>query len=118
MEGGAKGKSQRPEDAGGVSSSKGAVGEDEKQEMEKFCALLKSIRELRERRRQRAAAEPPTKRPKVVQRSAPWTPTFQWEDFRGVADLEKDQAAIQGTSGVRQEEREQEETSPELHLSL
>ncbi|MQM16305.1 hypothetical protein Taro_049261 [Colocasia esculenta] len=124
MEGNAKGKSQGPEDAAGVvsSSSQDVAVEEEEQQMEEFYALLKNIREMREQWRRMVGGDRPRKRSKG-ESSAPWTPTFEWEDFQGVADLAQGPVTGQSTSEVGRPERggekkEQEETSLDLKLSL
>ncbi|MQM02303.1 hypothetical protein Taro_035069 [Colocasia esculenta] len=115
MEGDTKEKSGRPEESA-VSPTTTAAEEGEEEQMARFFALLKNVREMREQWRRRVVDDRPTKRPKVER--PPWTPTFQWEDFAGVAGLDKRPAATPTTSGVTEgEEEKKEETGPELRMN-
>ncbi|MQM16308.1 hypothetical protein Taro_049262 [Colocasia esculenta] len=117
MEREAKGKGKSRAD-GGVSSTEGVGHDDEEQQMEKFFALVKNVREMREQQR-RAGGDEMAKRTKVEQPQ--WRPTFEWEDFRGTANLRKSPAgAIPGTSEVGGEgkEKKEEEAGLDLNLSL
>lgn len=120
MEGDGRGKRQRPED--GAVPGGPAEQDGEEEQVEKFFALLRSVRELREQLR-RAGDEGGVERKRTkTEGSAAWTPTFQWEDFAGVAGLVRGPAPdSSGTSEVGEQggtEKKEEGTSLELKLAL
>ncbi|EOX95381.1 hypothetical protein QUC31_005008 [Theobroma cacao] len=97
--------------------------DDEKETMEKFYALVKSIREARDRLmiNNSEAAETRSKKRKLeeVKQVVVWKPSFQHEDFMEEAQLRKPPVRVASTSRSKEGTDDQKEEVKEgLDLSL
>ncbi|XVE73500.1 hypothetical protein DITRI_Ditri11bG0123000 [Diplodiscus trichospermus] len=106
--------------------------DDEEEKMEKFYALIKSIREARERLiinnstelvNKEYAEQSETKKRKLEEEKkvAVWKPSFQREDFMEETDkLKKPPASLAGTSQTKERTHndQKEEVKEELDLTL
>ncbi|MQM01458.1 hypothetical protein Taro_034216 [Colocasia esculenta] len=94
------------------------LGEEEEQ-MEEFFGLLKSVREMNDRRRAVGGCSP-LKKARVA-RSTAWTPAFEWEDFAGDAAASRKRPAagpISSEDGGETKEEKVEGNRSTLDLNL
>lgn len=106
-----KGKRKKPE--GSSPSVPSDEEKDRERKMERFFALLESIREMR--KRSSAGSGEPRKKGKAE--GSVWTPTFEWEDFAGAA-ASRNRKNLNPSAGICQGTEEKDDEGPCLDLRL